>query len=445
MKLFNTIICCLLFTITTSAFAQKDTYVQLKGKLKGFNNQVQIEDMSEFQYLWPPTATRMIVPDSLGNFSIKFKVSEANYFRLGRNQLYLSPNDNLEVYIDYSDPRKATFNGIGAEANTYLKNTPFPKGGSFIEAGKNIKNTPEETITTVEEMASARGKELATVTKITPEFRRLETARIKADLVNSLFSGETYSVMKFKLKGEEEKAFTEKYMNSIAAKVKTCSKDFIDPSLMKLVVYRDIAEEVIAHGGKPADVEKIKEFYTVSTIVRNMQKQSDKQLLAPFKAEITQLKVPNYKAAVSQMHNYLMAFGKGDTAVDFMAINQNGKKINLSSLKGKVIYVDLWATWCGPCMVEMPSYEKLKQKYAANPDVVFVSLSIDDSEALWKNSIAQRKADGLQWLINRSKLQAYTIVGIPRSLLIDRNFKMVSMAAPMPSDAAAIKEIDKLL
>ncbi|RYG20019.1 MAG: TlpA family protein disulfide reductase [Chitinophagaceae bacterium] len=434
-----------LVTITSYAFAQKETYVQLKGKLKGFNNQVQIEDMSEFQYLLPPTATRMIVPDTAGNFSIKFKITSPNYFRLGRNALYLSPNDNLEVYIDYGDPRKAVFNGTGAEANIYLKNTPFPKGGSFIEAGKNVKNTPEETIAAVEEMASLREKELATVTNITPEFRRLETARIKADLINSIISGNTYSAMKLKLKDEAAKTFFESYKKISAAPIAKYANNFIDASLMKLVVYRDIAEEVIAQEGKPAEIERIKEFYTSSTLVRNMQKQSDKQLLAPFKTEIDNLKTPAYKASTTQMLNYLMAFGKGDVAVDFIAMDQKGKKINLSSLMGKVIYVDLWATWCGPCMQEMPSYEKLKQKYADNPNVVFVSLSIDDSESLWKNSIAQRKADGEQWIINRAKLQAYNIVGIPRSLLIDKDFKMVSMAAPMPSEAAAVKEIDRLL
>lgn len=443
---FKTITYILLFlTISTSTFAQKDTYVQLKGKLKGFNNQAQIEDVSDFQYLLPPTVAGMIIPDSLGNFSVKLKIDKPNYYRLGRNQLYLSPNDNLEVYIDYADPRKAIFKGIGAEANTYLKNTPFPKGGSFIEAGKNIKNTPEETIATVEEMALIRSKELATVIKITPEFKRLETARIKADLINSLFNGEYYSVYMLKLKDEEAKNFKAQYKNAIAAKVKTYSHDFTDPSLMKLTVYRDIADEVITHGGKSDEIAKIKEFYTASTVVQNMQEQSDKQLLAPFKTEIGKLKAPSYKVAVTQMLQYLMAFGKGDIAKDFMAVDQNGKKISLSSLKGKVIYVDLWATWCGPCMEEMPSYEKLKQKYAANPNVAFVSLSIDDSEGLWKNSIAERKADGIQWLINRSKLQDYNIVGIPRSLLIDKDFKIVNMAAPMPSSPALINEIDKLL
>lgn len=437
-----------LFIYTISnlvAVAQNGGIVTLNGKLKGFNNQVVVEDMSEFQYLLPPTAERMVIPDSLGNFSIKFKLNAANYFRLGRNALYLTPGDHMELFIDYGDPQKATFKGVGADANNYLKKAPFPKGGSYIEAGTNVKNTPEETIAAVETLATARTAELALLVKVTPEFRRLETARIKADLINSFMNGQFYSTYKLKLKDEEEKQFITQYQKAISPKVKAYSKDFTDASLLKIVVYRDIANELIKEGSKEEDIQVIKDFYAVSKLVKEMQKVSDKQLFAPFAKQLTELKTISYQTAASKMLKNLMAFGKGDMAVDFTVVNTKGQKINLSSLKGKVIYVDLWATWCGPCMQEMPSFEKLKMQYKDNSNVVFVSLSIDDNEGLWKADVAQRKADGYQWLINRAKLQAYNIVGIPRSLLIDKDFKIANMAAPMPSEAAVVKAIDLLL
>jgi thiol-disulfide isomerase/thioredoxin len=426
------------------AFSQ-DTWVELKGKLAGFNNQVLVEDMSEFQYLLPPATGCLIVPDTAGNFKIRFKVAAPNYFRLGRNALYLSPGDNLTVFIDYRNPHVATFEGRGAAANAYLKDVPFPKGGSYIAAGANIKSTPEATLAFVEAMAAKRAQELAAVTQVSAEFRRLETARIKADLINSILSGEDYGIYMLKLKGEAEKAFSETYKKSTEKALALYSKDFTDPSLMKLVVYRDVASTVIKYGGAPADIAQIEAYYAVSKLVRNMQQQSDKKILADFKPGIEQLSVAAYRDAAVKMLRSLMAFGKGDLAVDFTAIDNQGKKINLSSLKGKVIYVDLWATWCGPCMAEMPHFEKLKQQYASNKEVVFVSLSIDDDAALWKTNLRKRKAGGYQWLINRNKLQAYNIVGIPRSLLIDKNFKMVNMVAPMPSDAAVAKAIDALL
>jgi thiol-disulfide isomerase/thioredoxin len=96
-------------------------------------------------------------------------------------------------------------------------------------------------------------------------------------------------------------------------------------------------------------------------------------------------------------------------------------------------------------MAEMPHYEELKEKYRDNPAVAFVSLSIDDGAALWKKSVESRKANGIQWLINRNTLNDYDIVSIPRSLLIDKEFKMVDMNAPMPSSKEIITLIDNLI
>ncbi|SFG61912.1 TlpA family protein disulfide reductase [Pedobacter insulae] len=441
----TTIFCVIIFAFNT-AFAQKDKgFVTLKGQLKNFSNQVEVEDLSEFQYLLPPTAERIIVPDANGNFSIRFKASSPNYYRLGRNSMYLSPGDNLEVFIDKSNPKLASFKGLGAEANIYMQGTPFPKGGSYLEAGRLIKDTPEETIAAIEAAAAARKKELDVVAKISPEFRRLETARIKADLINSLYSMRSYGPMKKKAKTDGTVYTADDYVKAYEARVKELNQDFADASFMKMTVYRDIADEVVKQEGKADQVQLIKDWYKTDALVREMQKHSDKQELSLFVPKIAAIQTPLYSNAAKQMLQNLMAFGKNDPAVDFTAIDLAGKPVKLSSLKGKVIYVDLWATWCGPCMQEMPYFEKLKEKYKNNPNVAFVSLSIDDGPEVWKKSVKDRNAAGIQWQINRSKLDAYNIVGIPRVLLFDKTFKVADMNAPAPSEAATIKLIDELL
>ena len=432
--------------VVTPVFSQKQSSnITLTGQLKNFSNQVEVEDMSEYQYLLPPTAERIIIPDSNGNFKVTFSAVAPNYYRLGRNALYLSPGDNLQVTIDKNNPKLATFSGKGAEANNYMKDTPFPKGGSFLEAGRLIKETPEATIAEVEAAAEERKKQLKTITKVSPEFKRLEAARIKADLINSIYLSQTYGLGKKKLRADGTPQTEEDYQKAILPKVKELSKNFTDPSLMKIVVYRDIADNVIKEGGKPEDVRRIRDWYTGSALVRQMQKINDKQQLAQLKSEVDKITTTEYRGAVNEMLKRLMAFGKGDTAVDFQAIDISGKLVNLSSLKGKVLYVDLWATWCGPCMQEMPHFEKLKEKYRDNPNVAFISLSIDDGAALWKKSVEGRKAGGIQWLINRSKLDAYNIVGIPRILLIDKDFKVSDMNAPAPSKIDAVYAIEALL
>lgn len=440
------IIISLLALIWAPAFSQKDKgTITLKGQLKNFSNQVEVEDLSEFQYLLPPTASRMIVPDAEGNFSIRFKASAPNYYRLGRNTMYLSPGDDLEVFIDKNNPKLARFKGTGAEANSYMKDTPFPKGGSYLEAGRWIMATPGETIATIEAAAAARSKQLEATTNVSAEFRRLETARIKADLINSMYSMRSYGPGKKKPKADGSFYEANDYIKAYEPKVATLNKNFTDASFMKMVVYRDIADKIIKESGTPEQIQRIQDWYKTEALVREMQKLSDKQELNLFRAKIAGIGTPAYHDAAKQMLQSLLAFGKNDPAVDFTAIDVTGSPVKLSSLKGKVIYVDIWATWCGPCMQEMPYFEKLKEKYKDNPNVAFVSLSIDDGPEVWKKSVEARQAGGIQWQINRSKLDAYNIVGIPRVLLFDKQFKVADMNAPAPSHAEAVKLIDALV
>jgi hypothetical protein len=81
----------------------------------------------------------------------------------------------------------------------------------------------------------------------------------------------------------------------------------------------------------------------------------------------------------------------------------------------------------------MPAYEKLKESFKDDERIRFVSLSIDDDKLAWKTNMKSRKAFGLQWVIDRTLLQAYNIISIPRTIMIDSDFKIVEMSAPMPS------------
>ncbi len=416
--------------------------VQLHGKLKNFSNQVEVQDLSEYQYLLPPTAERMIVPDTAGNFRISFRLNAPNYFRLGRNILYLSPGDSMEIFVDYMNNTLAQFTGRGSAANKYLRHTPFPKGGSYLEAGRKLQRTAQASIDTILQIGKLRQLELDALTGVSSEFKKLEGARIRADVINSLLAGQRS--YKPRMSKDSLVVYQEEYDKLVEPVVADYSKDFINASYMKLVVYRDIAAG-LSKGNNTAAATAIREWYTASTLLDSMKKVSDKGQLKTFSSAITKFQTAGYRNALNSSLETLLAFGKGDVAVDFMATDITGKQVTLSSLKGKVIYVDLWATWCGPCMVEMPHFEKLKEKFADNPNVAMVSLSIDDAAALWKRSVEGRNANGIQWLINRNKLDAYNIVSIPRTLLIDKNFKVVDINAPAPSSPKIETMITQLL
>ncbi len=85
----------------------------------------------------------------------------------------------------------------------------------------------------------------------------------------------------------------------------------------------------------------------------------------------------------------------GKPAPDLINRNPEGKEIKLSDLKGKVVLVDFWATWCGPCVASLPHIQELYNKYHDKGFEVFCVADNDSSEDEWKNFIAGSKV-GMQ-------------------------------------------------
>ncbi len=113
-----------------------------------------------------------------------------------------------------------------------------------------------------------------------------------------------------------------------------------------------------------------------------------------------------------------------------------GNIVNFDKFRGKYVYVDIWASWCGPCCKEVPYLQKL-EKELQNEDVVFVSLSVDTGEAPWKKKMEALDMHGNQ-LIDASKnfCNLMGINGIPFFLIYDKEGKLYKYNAPRPSAKA---------
>jgi hypothetical protein len=81
----------------------------------------------------------------------------------------------------------------------------------------------------------------------------------------------------------------------------------------------------------------------------------------------------------------------------------------------------------------MPYLDTLRRRYGNNPEIVFLSVSIDENKELWKNFLQKRKPNGLQLISSRGALKDYNVLGIPRTIIIDRNFVVAAMNGPLPS------------
>ena len=131
----------------------------------------------------------------------------------------------------------------------------------------------------------------------------------------------------------------------------------------------------------------------------------------------------------------------GKPSPDFQAVDINGKSYSLADFKGKYLYIDLWATWCGPCQRELPFLKKLESKFEGK-NITFLSLSIDHDKAKWEAKVNSGDLSGVQLLIGRgsSFQRAYNIEGIPRFLLLDKEGKIINndMLRPSSDDTERI-------
>jgi tetratricopeptide (TPR) repeat protein len=109
-------------------------------------------------------------------------------------------------------------------------------------------------------------------------------------------------------------------------------------------------------------------------------------------------------------------------AIDFKVKTYAGDELSLSSLKGKVVLLDFWATWCGPCIVEMPAVKATWQKYQ-NDNFVIVGVSLDNSKKAFETYI---KKEGITWVQyfdgagwDNKIARLYSVHSIPQTVLID--------------------------
>ena len=163
--------------------------------------------------------------------------------------------------------------------------------------------------------------------------------------------------------------------------------------------------------------------------------------------------VPAYRDTLVNFYNVAKALKKGNPAPGFTLKDTAGREVSLHDLRGKVVYIDFWGVYCGPCIADIKAYGGQLHKKYEGKDVVFLNVCITGgkTDPGWKNKIRELGLDGINvlgpdWSSN-PVCQAYNVIGIPHYVLIDQEGNMVSGSGPDPRQLVGPEEneIDKLL
>ena len=148
---------------------------------------------------------------------------------------------------------------------------------------------------------------------------------------------------------------------------------------------------------------------------------------------------------------------KATQAFDFTAMDKDGKTVKLSDFKGKKVYINMWASWCGPCMREIPELEKVYQKYKNNKDFVFLSIT-SPNDAEFKNQSPQDKSKDVilkkakelgatypvLFDVNDRFIINYAIRSFPTHILINSDGTFETRIAGSVNEETLTKELEKL-
>ena len=367
------------------------------------------------------------------------------YGRAYALNLYLEADKDLTVNCD-AEARKFSCTGALADINNYMLQSPF--------ASLDFNAAAKEESDFIKSSDSVYNANLALLKKanLPANFTKKEQQRL---LFKSYAMFPMYNSYHPYLKKMDSYTPTALYTN----KLKEVA--VIDGNCLEYAEYGDFIMNAIlcqAFQGGDSNKEfmafvdanvkdaKVKSYVTDSYIYDIVSKRGldgNDELVDYYRKNVIDKKAMEKFDATCKQWEILRA---GSPSPSFNAPDVNGKMVSLSSLKGKYVYIDVWATWCGPCRGELPYMTKLEEQYAGK-DIHFVGLSCDSNKSAWEKRIQKGDIKGIQLCIgpNSDFMQKYLVKGIPRFILLDREGKIVNANAPRPSDPKTSQLFEQLL
>ena len=138
----------------------------------------------------------------------------------------------------------------------------------------------------------------------------------------------------------------------------------------------------------------------------------------------------------------LLRIQTGQPVPNFVLHSNTGTRHSLGDFKNKVVYIDLWASWCGPCREEIPAFKELYNRFKNDDRIAFVSIGVLDEEAKWKKAIMEDKPGWLQLFDSEGVVtKSFFVNMVPQFIIIDKKGNILEFDAPPPSSGKKIEDL----
>jgi len=436
-------------------FSASDSTIIVKGKIENPKPKSKIKISLDIPY-GPDLVHRISVAKD-GSFDKEIHLPEPSFYKLTYNgfdtELYLEPSKTLGIIIDSLNNQGIRFVGDLVEENTFLLEREnlhyksiqeeellaFAKQGDF---SFGLSKLIEDYSTTLQDLASKK--------LFSKNFQDIEEK-------NFIFSGLLNAIKLDNKKGEEVDLdiyatcdeLIEKHQLNDADKYfslypfrkfsfKYFENKWKTNKVHSKITSENVKEKLAVLESKDCGIKE-KEFLQTDIVyeaIKSLKPYELNDLVKDFESEV---KNPMYHRTIKTHYKSNIKAQTGSLAPEISGFDLAGNKVRLSDYAGKHVYIFVWASWCGPCKMEIPHYEKMIEDYA-DENIEFLGVAVDKDKEKWQNSFLYNNYPGTQILVkgnwNSPVIKDYNLESVPQFILIGPDGTILDINAPKPSKGA---------
>lgn len=417
--------------------------------------------------------------DQTGKFYLKtFKIQQAQRTNIQQNNIqindiFVAPGYNLTITGNGKDflslLRSTTISGIGSESNRYRsiynsilierKDTTrwFELNGKdlllYIDRNQKLQDSITHIVFDKKPVQDMFLKHFGEVVRLNNNFSKLYMLVTHVNFNNYGYEKSVSYVRKNFDNKVLDNLYKDEYLIS-----NSYTEGFIGFDWLNYLINLDYKRDSTLRNQEEYKIKKVNELYQGKVkeyVLYNLMKSSIRnsksfEKLNDYKGQfefyIETLSNNYYKESLESnfvnKENELLKTLIGKAAPEFILQSNFGETYRLADFKDKVVYLDLWASWCGPCRAETPSFKTLYNKYKNDNRIVLISIAVNDGINEWKKALGEDKPDWLQLLDQEGTVsKSYVANSIPKFIIIDKKGNIVSFDAPRPSSGDELENI----